>query len=174
MDIRRTAICPPGHTAAAAVLAAVMLLTPAVAQERQPPPAENPGLIATIGRWFDRQAEYIGSTFRHAGTRFDSISQEAGIAARSTVDGAKDAAGSLARIPNTRVVRGHEKCRIAANGAPDCRAAADAVCSAKGFTSGRSLDMTTAEVCPPQVWMSGRSSGAGCRDETFVSRALCQ
>jgi hypothetical protein len=49
-----------------------------------------------------------------------------------------------------------------------------AVCKAKGFESGKSLDMTTAEVCPPKVLLSGRNSGAECRDETFVSRALCQ
>jgi hypothetical protein len=35
--------------------------------------------------------------------------------------------------------------------------------------------MTTAEVCPPKVLLSGRTGAVGeCRDETFVSRALCQ
>jgi hypothetical protein len=53
-------------------------------------------------------------------------------------------------------------------------AAAEAVCKTKGFGSGKSVDMTTAEVCPPKVWMSGRTSGEGCHTETFVSRALCQ
>jgi len=34
--------------------------------------------------------------------------------------------------------------------------------------------MTTAEVCPPKVYMSGRSTGPECSMETFVSRAFCQ
>jgi hypothetical protein len=95
-------------------------------------------------------------------------------AAKSTVEGAEDAAGAVARIPNVRTVSGHEKCQVAPNGAPDCIAAANAICKTKGFDSGRSLDMTTAEICPPKVWMAGRSTGPECRTETFVSRAVCQ
>jgi hypothetical protein len=53
-------------------------------------------------------------------------------------------------------------------------AAANSVCKAKGFGSGKSVDMTTAEVCPPKVLLSGRTSGPDCRTETFVSRVLCQ
>jgi hypothetical protein len=52
--------------------------------------------------------------------------------------------------------------------------AANAICKTKGFASGKSVDMTTAEICPAQVYISGRNSGEGCRTETFVSRALCQ
>lgn len=182
MDIKRELTCRPRLALATGALAyatgALMLLTSALAgaQERPAPrgAAEDPGFFATIGRWFNRQTDSISSTFKDAGSKFDSLGREAGVAARTTVDGAKDAAGAVARLPNTRVVSGHEKCRIAANGAPDCVAAADLVCKTKGFTAGKSLDMTTAEVCPPQVWMSGRTSGAGCRTETFVSRALCQ
>ncbi len=77
-------------------------------------------------------------------------------------------------FPSTRVVTGHEKCTIAPNGAPDCVVAANAICKTKGFESGKSVDMTTAEVCPAQVYMAGRSTGPDCHTETFVSRALCQ
>jgi len=55
--------------------------------------------------------------------------------------------------------------------APDCLAAATAMCNAKGFEPGTSIDMTTSEICRVQ---SGRNSGATCHTETFVSRALCQ
>ena len=48
------------------------------------------------------------------------------------------------------------------------------ICKAKGFRTGKSLDMTTAEICQPKVYLAGRNSGPGCRTETFVSRALCQ
>jgi hypothetical protein len=72
------------------------------------------------------------------------------------------------------VIVGHEKCKNAPNGAPDCVAAANTMCKAQGFDSGKSVDMTTHEVCPPKVLLSGRSSGSECRNETFVSRVLCQ
>ena len=80
----------------------------------------------------------------------------------------------MARLPKTRVISGHAKCKIAPNGAPDCIAAANAMCKGKGFASGKSVDMTTAEVCPAEVYLAGRNSGPGCHTETFVSRALCQ
>jgi hypothetical protein len=154
---------------------AMLLCTPALSQAPAPSPAaEEPGMFRAIGNWFKRQAEEINANFKDAGRRFDNLGREAGVAARNTVDGARDAADAVARLPKTRVVSGHEKCRLAANGAPDCLAAADAVCKTKGFGSGKSVDMTTAEVCPPKVWMSGRTTGEGCHTETFVSRALCQ
>jgi hypothetical protein len=143
------------------------------AQERQPP-QDEPGFFESIGRWFEEQGKKVGSTFKDAGKKVENFGHEAGVAAKTTVEGAKDAAGAVARIPVARVVTGHEKCQNAPNGAPDCVAAATAICKAKGFESGKSADMTTAEVCPAQVYRSGRNSGPGCRTETFVSRALCQ
>jgi hypothetical protein len=127
-------------------------------------PSEPPGFFGSIANWFD-------STFRDAGKGVATFGHEAGVAAKTTVDTAKDAAGAVVRIPGVRVVTGHEKCQNAPNGAPDCVAAAVAVCKAKGFETGKSMDMTTAEVCPASVLLSGRGE---CRDETFVSRALCQ
>jgi len=142
--------------------------------QQRGPASESPGLLETIGRWFDRQADNLGSSFKDAGKGVENFGREAGVAAKSTVDGAKDAADAVVRIPAARVISGHEKCRVAPNGAPDCVAAATAMCKARGFESGKSADMTTAEVCPAQVYLSGRSSGGECRTETFVSRALCQ
>ena len=143
----------------------VMLMSAlAAAQEPASKPAESPGFFGTIANWF-------GSTFQQAGKGVATFGHEAGVAAKTTVDTAKDAAGAVARIPGVRVATGHEKCQNAPNGAPDCQAAAIAVCKAKGFETGKSLDMTTAEVCPASVLLSGRGA---CKDETFVSRALCQ
>jgi hypothetical protein len=155
----------------------VMVSALAVAQERQPPktdPKAEPGLFESVGRWFEEQGGKISSTFKDAGKKVDNFGHEAGVAAKTTVEGAKDAAGAVARIPTVRVVDGHEKCPNAPNGAPDCVTAATAMCKAKGFESGKSADMTTADVCPAQVYLSGRNSGPGCHTETFVSRALCQ
>ncbi len=143
-----------------------MMSAVAVAQESAKAP-EEPGFFEGITRWFDE-------TFSGASKQVENFGHEAGVAAKTTVNTAKDAAGAVARIPNARVMSGHAKCNNAPNGAPDCLAAANTLCKAKGFESGKSLDMTTAEVCPPKVLMSGRSVPGECRDETFVSRALCQ
>jgi uncharacterized membrane protein len=136
--------------------------------------SESPGFFARMGQWFDQGAQNFNSSLRSMRDHFRSFSHEADVAARNTVDNTKAAADAVARLPNTRVVVGHEKCKVAPNGAPDCVAAAVAVCKKKGFKGGSSVDMTTAEVCPAQVYLAGQSSGPGCHTETFVSRALCQ
>jgi hypothetical protein len=170
---RRTAV----NTVLGGLFACAIVLTAAlaVAQDASKAPApEHPGFFATIGRWFDQTADNFNAGVRSVRERFQNLGQQAGVAARTTVDTAKDAADAVGRLPNTRVVTGHEKCQIAPNGAPDCIAAAYAICQAKGFKSGKSVDMTTAEICPAQVYLAGRNSGPGCHTETFVSRALCQ
>ncbi len=181
MGTRRTLIfhrnLSAARSAAATLVAGIVLMSAlATAQDAAPAlkPAEERGFFGSIGRWFEQQGENISSTFKDAGKTFENFGNEAGVAARTTAEGAKDAAGAVGRIPNTRVVTGHEKCPNAPNGAPDCVAAANTICKTKGFGSGKSLDMTTALVCPPKVLMSGRTTGPECRDETFVSRALCQ
>jgi hypothetical protein len=167
------------QTRRACVFAGALLLTSALAAAQDAASSsqkenEGEGFFATIGRWFDEQAANVNSSFKDARKKVEGFGRNAGDAAKTTVEGAKDAADVVVRIPAARPVSGHEKCRLAPNGAPDCVAAANAMCKAKGFDSGRSLDMTTAEVCPPKVWMAGRSSGPECRTETFVSRAFCQ
>ncbi len=182
MDSKRALTCHRKQTAAKTAViglfagSMVLMATLAAAQQGAPAPKpnEDTGFFAAVGRWFDRQADNINSSFKGARSTVENFGNEAGVAAKSTAAGAKDAAEAVARIPSVRVVSGHEKCRNAPNGAPDCVAAANALCKTKGFDSGKSVDMTTAEVCPPKVLLSGRSSGPECRDETFVSRAFCQ
>jgi hypothetical protein len=166
-------------SARACVLAAVVVLisTLAVAQDAPAPEqksGDGGGFLAAVSRWFKDQSASVNSSFESARKKVEGIGRDAGDAAKTTVEGAKDAAGAVARIPVARAISGHEKCPVAPNGAPDCVAAASAMCKAKGFDSGKSLDMTTAEVCPAKVYMSGRSTGPECSTETFVSRAFCQ
>jgi len=162
----------------AGLCAGALLLTAALALAAEPtnlaPPVERPGFFASIGRWFHEQAARFDSNLQNARAKVEDLGREAGTVAKNTVEGAKDAAGAVARIPSARVASGHEKCALAPNGAPDCAAAAEALCKANGFASGNSIDMTTAEICPAQVYLSGRTTGEGCHTETFVSRALCQ
>jgi hypothetical protein len=170
--IRRSGRAIGGVFAGAIVLSSAL----AVAQDaaKTQPPAQQQGFLGTIKGWWDQTADTWNTSVGSVRKRFESFGHEAGVAARSTVDTAKDAAEAVVRLPNTTVVRGHEKCKVAPNGAPDCVAAALAMCKAKGYESGTSLDMTTAEVCPAQVYLSGRNSGEGCHSETFVSRVLCK
>jgi hypothetical protein len=141
----------------------------------QAPPPQQQGFFGTLGRWWNQAADNFNAGVTGARDKFKDLGQEAGVAARATVDNAKNAADAVARLPAARVVRGHEKCKNAPNGAPDCVAATVALCKSKGFENGgSSLDMTTADVCPAPVYLSGRNTGEGCHTETFVSRALCQ
>jgi hypothetical protein len=159
---------------AGAILLAATLALAQDGGDSAPAAAEKPGFFGAIGRWFDDQTSTLGSHLKGARTGVENLGTEAGVAAKTTVEGAKDAAGAVTRIPTSRVFTGHEKCDSAPNGAPDCVIAANAICKTNGFESGKSVDTTTTEVCPPQVYLSGRSGGSECRKETFVSRALCQ
>ena len=180
MDSKRALTCHRKRTAAHCAVAClfaggmVLMAALAVAQEAAPKPNQETGFFAAVGRWFDQQADKMSSTFGDARKKIENFGRDAGDTAKSTAAGARDAVDAVTRLPNARVVSGHEKCRVAPNGAPDCLAAAAAICKSKGFESGKSMDMTTALVCPPKVLLSGRNSGPECHDETFVSRALCQ
>ena len=168
MRIAANAVC-------GGLFACALVLSSALALAQTAKPAQEPrGFFARMGEWIDHSAQSFNAGIRSMREHWHSFSHEADIAAKTTVDNTKAAADAVARLPNARVVIGHAKCKTAPNGAPDCVAAADAVCKKKGFKGGSSVDMTTAEVCPAEVYLAGRNSGPGCHTETFVSRALCQ
>jgi hypothetical protein len=177
LNYSRKKAAPP-RVLACAFAAVVILMSALAAAQDAPAPEQKSndggGFLAAVSRWFKDQGASVNSSFESARKKVEGMSRDAGDAAKTTVEGAKDAAGAVARIPAARAVSGHEKCQLAPNGAPDCVAAASTMCKAKGFESGKSLDMTTAEVCPAKVYMSGRSTGPECSTETFVSRAFCQ
>lgn len=175
LTARRKKAVTPSTVAVLFAAGLVMMSALAAAQDTASPgQKQEEGFLASVSRWFKEQTATVNSSFEDARKRVLGFGSAAGDAAKTTVQGAKDAADAVARIPTARAVSGHEICPSAANGAPDCVAAANAICKAKGFDSGSSLDMTTAEVCPPKVYMSGRSSSDECKMETFVSRAFCQ
>lgn len=137
-----------------------------------PTPRETFG---AIGRLIDQSISHVGAGVdagvRGAGETLGATTNAAGELAR----GVTDAAGTVARLPGTNVVSGHERCVAAPNGAPDCTGASLALCKSKGFERGNSLDITSAFKCPAQMWREGRApNDRECRDESFVSRALCQ
>ena len=98
---------------------------------------------------------------------------------------AKGAIDAVTRLPATvglpqvglpsSMVTGRERCAAAANGAPDCVAATEALCRSKGFAAGNSLDIQSAQRCKAHVWLSGRTSEpSDCTTESFVTRAVCR
>src|SRR4029077_17317514 len=160
MRIRQIQLVRP--TAFAFFFAALMLMSALAVAQDQATPAQTSresGFLAAVSRWFREQTATVNSSFEDARKKVDGFNSAAGNAAKTTVEGAKDAAGAIARIPSARAVSGHEKSHLAANGVRDCVSSANIMCKAKGFESGKSVDMTTADVCPAKVYMSGRSTG---------------
>jgi hypothetical protein len=179
---------PPADPPAAQPPGAV---PPAAAPPATAPPnaGYQPGFIDAFGRLIGESAAKLNSqikstneTLGNLGNKTTDAAKDAiGTAkdaigtAKDAVGTAKDAAGALVGLPSARIVTGRERCAAAANGAPDCRAAADAACRGKGFASGKILDTQSAQKCPARVWLSGRFPAEGdCQLETFVTRAVCQ
>ena len=183
-------------------LAVLLLSVPIAAAQQSVQPAEaNPpaqstnesrGLFESIGRWFDQGTAGFRSHVLGAKDSFDDLNQRAAATSKNigntaveasknavgagitAADATKDAFGVVAKLPLTRVVTGRERCQLAPNGAPDCLAAAEALCRKQGYSTGKSLDFTSAEHCPPKVMLSARQSEDECITVTFISRAMCQ
>lgn len=129
------------------------------------PPAheDNPGLIHEIGKMFDKLP-----TLKSTGETIDDLNARAKGAA-------KDASDTLSRLATPLMVSGRTACPVSANGAPDCKAAADKLCQTKGFKEGKSLTTDSAESCSAKVLIPGRTRKPDdCRTDNFVTRALCQ
>jgi hypothetical protein len=178
---------------APAFLAAGLMLAPcAWAQDAAPPPAppqQKPGVFESIGRWFDNGASNFRDHLRGAKRRMDELGDDAaannkaisdqaakmGQGAADVGKGAADATvnamGAVAKLPTARMMSGREQCATAPNGAPDCVSAAEALCRKHGFSSGKSMDFTSAEECPVRTLLGQTEN---CTTVTFISRAMCQ
>jgi hypothetical protein len=120
------------------------------------PPKENPGLINEIGKLLEKPASMLPTL-------------------KSPREAIDDAADALSRLTKSPGVKGRAVCPIAANGAPDCKAAADKLCQSKGFKEGKSLDVDTTRNCSARALLSGRKpEESECRTATYVTRAVCQ
>jgi hypothetical protein len=174
---------------------ALLVAAPALAEGANPPPSDPPAVITAppdapassqggasllptpqetigaIGKFIDQSISTVGAGVKGAGDTIGATTNAAGDLAK----GVTDAAGTVARLPATNIVAGHELCTVAPNGAPDCDGASLALCKAKGFARGNSVDITSSFKCPPQMYREGRAPNPQeCRDESFVSRAICQ
>jgi hypothetical protein len=179
----------PGRAIAAVAGGLLLLFSLAAAAQdnapsapaREAAPASQPGMLDSVGRWFKDSFGRFSSNVEGARDSFSALGDRAGGAAKDAADAAKDAAAAakdatdaLVRLPNARVVEGHARCIMAANGAPDCRQAAEAVCKSKGFGSGSSLDIQSAQKCSARVWLSRSREPGDCETQSFVTRAVCQ
>jgi hypothetical protein len=145
-------------------------LQPPAAPSSQPHenPGMRPGFIDAFGHWIQNSVTNWNSGVQGA----TGVAKDAANAAGTVT---RDTAGAVARIPGTRVIAERTTCPVAPNGAPDCRAAAEAICRQHGFASGSSIDFQTAEKCPPIAL--NRQNGdppPPCVMESYVTRALCQ
>ena len=173
----------------------LLLLESAATQDSQrapdpspppPAPAAQPGVIESIGRFFEQGAASFRAHLGGAKDRFDKLGDEAAAnqkdfgekaaaVGKGAADVTKDAVDAVIKLPTARVVRGRETCELAPNGAPDCVAAAEVLCRKQGFASGKSMDFTSARQCPARAWLGGREGNdAECTTVTFISRAMCQ
>jgi hypothetical protein len=157
----------------------------------QPPPAAQPGFLHHLKVWWDdsialvdRGIKGTGGTVvdlnKKTGDVAKDVAKDAAAATQGAMKGAldvsKDAATTLMRLPNTRVVEVRERCEPAPNGAPDCVSAAVTACRGKGFNTGQPLDVRTGEKCDTTAALrAGQSPGKGeCPIESVITRAVCQ
>ena len=185
-----------GFLVAGLVLAPFAWADVSWAQDAAPPPPasqsapqEKPGVFQSIGRFFDQGASNFRDHLRGAKRKMDELGDDAaannkaisdqaakvGQGAADVGKGAADATvsamGAVAKLPTARMMSGRERCNAAPNGAPDCVSAAEALCRKHGFTSGKSMDFTSAEECPVRTLLGQTDD---CTTVTFISRAMCQ
>jgi hypothetical protein len=120
---------------------------------------DSPGLVDEIGKMFDKLPK-----LKSPSETLDDLNTSA-----------RDAADTLSRLARPSLVTGRTICPVSANGAPDCRAASDKLCQAKGFKEGKSLASDSAETCSARTLIPGRPRKPGdCRTDTYVTSALCR
>jgi hypothetical protein len=140
------------------------------------PPASAPGpgnsgLIHDIGKLFEKSLTIL-PPLKSPGEAMDDLNARA----RETNESIKGAGDALSRLVKpSSLVSGRTICPAAADGAPDCKTAADRLCQSKGYREGKSLNADSAETCSAKVFIPGRQRKPGdCRTDTYVTTALCQ
>ena len=147
-------------------LAACALVLAASALGQEAPPSQSPGQVPPLPN----------PTFRPGFIdEFNRWLEDGASKFKSGVQRAQDKVDSVVGLPSTRATSGRERCARAQNGAPDCQAAAVALCRGKGFQTGKSLDTQSEQKCPAKVLLEGRApNNTECPTELFVTRAMCQ
>jgi hypothetical protein len=139
----------------------------------QAPPQQNgtpglaPGLVDKLGDLVKGSVDGIKGSVDSLSSGLKGTQQTIHDLNQGTVD-------TLSRLPVTGFATGHAMCGRGDNGAPDCRVASDQLCQAKGYKTGRGLDIETAENCNPRVFLPGyQRKPDDCRTDNYVTRAAC-
>lgn len=160
--------------------AAAAQSVPAQGFPAQPPPAnDGGGFIHQLGVWWKDGFGDFNKKMQSARDKQEQAAKDAANATQQALkDAAKvttDAATGLVKLPTARMFELHDLCRVAGNGAPDCQSTATNACHGRGFGEGRPLGISTSQVCPTAVMLSGRDPAPGeCRDETYLLGVYCQ
>ena len=126
-----------------------------------PQSSSHPGLLDKLGDWLRDSTDGVSTGLKDTQQRIQDLN-------KGTLD-------TLTNIPVAGFTTGRALCPRSANGAPDCYAATEKLCKDKGYNTGRSLDIESAETCNPRIYLPGHQRKAGdCRLDTFVTRAACQ
>jgi hypothetical protein len=148
-------------------------IAPQAAPDQPPPQApaardENPGLLNEMGKVLEKSLSILPS-LKSPTEAIDDLNTRA-------KDAAKDASEGLSRLAKpSSMVSGRVICPVSANGAADCKNAADKLCHSKGFKEGKSLNADSTEACSAKVLIPGRTRKPDdCRTDYYVTRALCQ
>ncbi len=129
---------------------------------------ENPGLLDQMGKMLEKSLSILSP--------LKSPSETLGDLNSRAKDAAKNAGESLSRLAKpASMVTGRVLCPASANGAANCKDAADKLCQAQGFKDGKSLNADSTEACSAKVLIPGRTRKPDdCRTDYYVTRALCQ
>jgi hypothetical protein len=151
--------------------------TPAAPQQQRPP-----GFLESVGRWMDESAANMNKNFgamwqgaaRNSNEAAKASSEATSNLAKGAADAAKGTADALGKLGTGRIATGRARCVVSANGAPDCRQAAEQLCRSKGFSGGTSMEHETSEKCPALVLLRGNKQPGECAVEHTITRAMCQ
>ena len=140
-----------------------------------PNPSSAPGFIDALGRWMGDSRAVINSQLKNTQEAIGGIGAQATDAFKGAAGAAQQATGPILGRPAGQMITGRQLCPSAPNGAPDCGPAAEALCKAQGFGSGRGLEVASTQRCSARIWRSRPHPADGpCGTETFVTRAVCQ
>ena len=144
------------------------------AAQASPPSDKKDGFLTAFERWWDKSAADFKASVDENNAKWRQLGERSEKAAKDAATASKEAADAFSNLSKIRVVEGRQVCATAANGSPDCNAAAEVICKDKGFTSGKSADIQTNRKCSARAWLSGSPSGDDCKVETIVLKAACQ
>jgi hypothetical protein len=138
------------------------------------PQPDRPSLFGPIGRWLGDSIGGVAAGMSSARDTVGNIGAQATDAARGAATAARDAATTVARIPAGSLVSGRAHCIRTASGGPDCAAATEVLCRAKGYTTGTSIHIQSEQKCPVWGWIKGEQTVGQCGTETYVTSAMCR